>query len=106
MEICNCETLHYKANSTETGLVDDNFNFFNPKAGVTYELNKMNSLYFSYARANSEPNRTDYENGSPKPEKLNDFELGWRYLSDKIKAECQCVLYEIQRPIGFDGRVE
>jgi iron complex outermembrane receptor protein len=75
----------YKANSTETGLVDDNFNFFNPKAGVTYELNEINSLYFSYARANREPNRTDYENGSPKPEKLNDYELGWRYLSDKIK---------------------
>jgi iron complex outermembrane receptor protein len=75
----------YKANSTETGLVNDNFNFFNPKAGITYELNKMNSLYFSYARANREPNRTDYENGSPKPEKLNDFELGWRYISDKIK---------------------
>ena len=75
----------YKANSAETGLVDDNFNFFNPKAGVTYELNEINSLYFSYARANREPNRTDYENGSPKPEKLNDFELGWRYLSDKIK---------------------
>jgi iron complex outermembrane receptor protein len=75
----------YKANSTETGLVDDNFNFFNPKAGVTYELSKMNSLYFSYARANREPNRTDYENGSPKPEKLNDYELGWRYLSDKIR---------------------
>ncbi|MDR6845469.1 TonB-dependent receptor domain-containing protein [Flavobacterium granuli] len=75
----------YKANSEETGLVDDNFNFFNPKAGVTYELNEINSLYFSYARANREPNRTDYENGSPKPEKLNDFELGWRYISDKIK---------------------
>ncbi|HKO78276.1 MAG TPA: TonB-dependent receptor [Flavobacterium sp.] len=75
----------YEANSTETGLVDDNFNFFNPKAGVTYELNEINSLYFSYARANREPNRTDYENGSPKPEKLNDFELGWRYISDKIK---------------------
>ncbi|HEU4791208.1 MAG TPA: TonB-dependent receptor [Flavobacterium sp.] len=75
----------YKANSPETGLVDDNFNFFNPKAGVTYELNEINSLYFSYARANREPNRTDYENGSPKPEKLNDFELGWRYISDKIK---------------------
>jgi iron complex outermembrane receptor protein len=75
----------YKANSSDTGLVDDNFNFFNPKAGVTYQLNEINSFYFSYARANREPNRTDYENGSPKPEKLNDFELGWRYLSDKIK---------------------
>lgn len=70
--------VHYKANGDDTGLVNDNFNFFNPKAGVTFDVNKQNAVYFSYARANREPNRTDYENGSPKPEKLNDFELGWR----------------------------
>ncbi|WP_394773716.1 TonB-dependent receptor [Flavobacterium sp.] len=75
----------YKANSAETGLVDDNFNFFNPKAGLNYEINKKNTLYFSYARANREPNRTDYEGGNVKPEKLNDFELGWRFNSDKFQ---------------------
>ena len=77
--------VHYKANSYETGLVNNNFTFFNPKAGVNYTLNDKNNLYFSYARANREPNRTDYEGGSVKPEKLNDFELGWRYLSEKIQ---------------------
>ncbi|MET0759512.1 MAG: TonB-dependent receptor [Flavobacterium sp.] len=75
----------YKANGLDTGLVNDNFNFFNPKAGLTYTLNEKNNLYFSYARANREPNRTDYESGNPKPEKLNDFELGWRSNSEKIK---------------------
>jgi iron complex outermembrane receptor protein len=49
------------------------FNFFNPK-GLTYDID-TNSLYFSYARANREPNRTDYEGGNVKPEKLNDFGL-------------------------------
>ncbi len=72
-------TVSYTANGEETGLVDDTFNFFNPKAGLTYSLNPANSLYFSYAVAQREPNRNDYENGSPKSEKLNDFELGWRY---------------------------
>ncbi|MER3375529.1 MAG: TonB-dependent receptor [Allomuricauda sp.] len=71
----------YEANGDDTGLVDDTFNFFNPKAGVTFNLNPNNNFYLSYARANREPNRNDYENGSPKPEKLNDFELGWRYVS-------------------------
>jgi iron complex outermembrane receptor protein len=75
----------YKANSAETGLVDDNFNFFNPKAGLNYEINQKNTLYFSYARANREPNRTDYEGGNVKPEKLNDFELGWRLNSEKFQ---------------------
>lgn len=75
----------YKANSADTGLVDDDFNFFNPKAGLNFEINQRNTLYFSYARANREPNRTDYEGGNVKPEKLNDFELGWRFNSEKFQ---------------------
>ena len=75
----------YKANSWETGLVDDNFDFFNPKTGLNYELNEKNTFYFSYARANREPNRTDYEGGNVKPEKLNDFELGWRFKTEKTQ---------------------
>ncbi|MEO7977406.1 TonB-dependent receptor [Flavobacterium sp.] len=78
-------TVMYKANSLETGLVDDTFNFFNPKAGLNFEINQKNTLYFSYARANREPNRTDYEGGNVKPEKLNDFELGWRFNSDNFQ---------------------
>lgn len=78
-------TIRYKANGEETGLVNDNFNFFNPKAGITYTLNPNHNFYFSYARAGREPNRNDYEDGNPRPEYLNDFELGWRYLSDKLK---------------------
>ena len=78
-------TVAYKANGNDTGLVDDSFNFFNPKAGLTYTLNQNSNLYFSYARANREPNRSDYEAGSPRPEKLNDYELGWRYGTTKTK---------------------
>ena len=77
--------VRYKANSLETGLVNDNFNFFNPKAGLNFDLNSKNTLYFSFARANREPNRDDYSSGTPKPEQLNDFELGWRLTSEKSK---------------------
>lgn len=62
--------------------VNDRFSFFNPKFGLTYQMNASQQFYFSFARAHREPNRTDYENGNPVPEELNDFELGWRY-SDK-----------------------
>ncbi|MDC6364226.1 MULTISPECIES: TonB-dependent receptor [Flavobacteriaceae] len=75
----------YEANGEDTGLVDDTFNFFNPKAGITFNLNPNNNFYLSYARANREPNRNDYENGSPKPEQLNDYELGWRFVSPDIQ---------------------
>jgi iron complex outermembrane receptor protein len=79
-------TVGYEANGEDTGLVDDTFNFFNPKAGISYDLNKNNNFYFSYAVANREPNRNDYENGSPRPEKLNDWELGWRYVSPDVQV--------------------
>jgi iron complex outermembrane receptor protein len=77
--------VHYRANSAEAGLVNDNFNFFNPKAGLNYDLDGNKALYFSYARANREPNRNDYENGSPKPEQLDNYELGLRHVTNKFK---------------------
>jgi iron complex outermembrane recepter protein len=95
--------VHYKADSYETGLVNDNFNFFNPKAGVNYSVNDKNTLYLSYARAHREPNRTDYEGGSAKPEKLNDFELGWRFVSDKIKLNCNGYFMKYQDQLVLTG---
>jgi len=77
-------TVGYQANGDDTGLVDDTFNFFNPKAGITYKIGNQSNLYLSFAVANREPNRNDYENGNPRPERLNDLELGWRYVAPWI----------------------
>ncbi len=77
--------VRYKANGEDTGIVDDDFHFFNPKAGITYDLNDRHNFYLSFARANREPNRNDYESGNPRPEKLNDFELGWRILTPDFR---------------------
>ncbi|UOK42881.1 MULTISPECIES: TonB-dependent receptor [Flavobacterium] len=98
--------VNYKADSPETGLVDDTFNFFNPKAGVTYTLNEKNNFYFSYARANREPNRTDYENGSPKPEQLNDFELGWRYASPRTKLNVNAYYMGYKDQLVLTGELD
>ena len=65
--------------------VDENYSFFNPKAGLTFEANTSNSFYLSYAKANREPNRNDFENGIFTSEKLNDFELGWRFKNEAVK---------------------
>ncbi len=66
--------------------VDEKYTFFNPKAGLTLKANSNNSYYLSYARANKEPNRNDFENGVTTSEKLNDFELGWRYNTQDVKV--------------------
>ena len=61
-----------------TLLVKNKFNFFNPKAGISYAKNGWKN-YLSFSIANKEPNRDDFEAGAaqqPKPERLYDAELG------------------------------
>ena len=86
--------------------VDDNFSFFNPKAGLTYQMNDQNQLYFSYARANREPSRADYENGNPEPEGLNDFELGWRYKAPKVQINTNLYYMDYQNQLVLTGGID
>lgn len=62
--------------------VDEKFNFFNPKAGISY-TNGAHKAYASVAMSNREPERNNYtDNGSfdfPKAEKLIDTEFGYQY---------------------------
>lgn len=102
--------IDYNVDGTVSGpqdfSVDDQFAFFNPKAGLTFMLSQKQNLYFSYAKAQREPNRTDYENGSPKPEKLNDFELGWRMKKEKIQAQANLYWMEYQDQLVLTGAID
>ncbi len=58
--------------------IANHWNFVNPKAGITYSHHDW-QVYFSYALAQKEPNRDDFEAGKnqqPIPETLHDFEMG------------------------------
>lgn len=64
------------------------FDFFNPKAGILFSKNGWQA-YFSYAVANKEPNRDDFEAGltnQPKKETLHDFEAGIEKRTARITA--------------------
>jgi iron complex outermembrane receptor protein len=56
-------------------------NFFNPKAGISAQLNPQNRLFASFSVGNKEPSRDDYviapPNDQPKPQRLYDLELGY-----------------------------
>jgi len=59
-------------------LIHTDYNFFNPKLGVSYNRDGWNA-YLSYSRAAKEPNRDDFEASltqQPRAEKLNDIEFG------------------------------
>lgn len=73
--------VHYAMNGFRNNpavFVTRDFNFINPKAGITYSYNGLQA-FISYALGNKEPNRDDFEAGKarqPKHETLHDFELG------------------------------
>ncbi|TKK66689.1 TonB-dependent receptor [Ilyomonas limi] len=72
------------------------FNFINPKAGISYTKHGWNA-YISYALANKEPNRDDFEAGEtdqPKHETLNDFEAG--ISNQKKNYNWSATLYYMQ----------
>ena len=75
--------VFYQANSIKFNDVNDTFRFFNPKAGITYTLNQASSIYGYFGIANKEPRRDDYESGSIKPERLQDYELGYKFKNKK-----------------------
>ena len=98
--------VQYKADSPETGLVNDTFRFFNPKAGLNYKFDEANTMYFSYARANREPNRTDYENGGVRPETLDDVELGWRLNNEKIQLNTNIYYMAYKNQLILTGKLD
>ncbi|SEN79882.1 iron complex outermembrane recepter protein [bacterium A37T11] len=64
--------------------------FFNPKLGVTYQVSNTDNIYLSYAMGHKEPIGDDYENSTPdsrpKPEKMQDVELGYRTSGQEVSA--------------------
>lgn len=59
---------------------EGDFHFLNPKLGLNFYASPSDVLYFYYGMAHREPNRSDYIDNSeiPRPEKLHDFELGYK----------------------------
>ena len=70
--------------------LEDQLGFFNPKFGFSYLPNSHSTWYTSFAVANREPNRDDYLSALsnfPKPERLYDTELGYKYAGKKGALE-------------------
>ena len=67
-------------------IINKKYSFFNPKLGLSFQKNSW-SGYLSFSRGQKEPNRDDFEAGlnqQPKPEKLDDLELGFEKRTNKF----------------------
>ena len=74
-----------------------NFQFFNPKVGLTYLL-KNHTFYGVFAIANREPVRKDFRENKtsarPEHESMENVELGYRYSSGRKRLNVN--LYNMQ----------
>jgi len=87
-----------------------NFEFFNPKLGIFYQLDDQQNLYANFARANREPNRDNYVDADPKGklptfETLNDFELGYKYNSHRFVMGINAYYMLYQNQLILTGEI-
>ena len=103
--------VKYNTSGTTSDLVnmviDKSYGFFNPKIGLSYKLNPNSLLYVSYARANREPNRTDYEsNPDIQPERLNDIEFGWRLRNKNMSLNLNSYFMLYDEQLILTGEID
>jgi len=64
------------------------FNFFNPKAAISYSINSKQLLFASYGIGHREPVRKDFRESTttsrPLAEAMSDLEVGYNYTSPKL----------------------
>ena len=85
------------------------FTFFNPKAGLMYDLNNKNNLYASVSVAHREPVRDDFvqssQNSRPKHEQLINVESGYRYRGKRFFLNANYYLMEYKDQLILTGEI-
>ena len=87
--------------------VDQHWLFINPKVGLKYCKDGYNA-YLSYAIANKEPNRDDFEAGTtelPKHETLHDIELGIEKSFENIKVSAALYHMYYRNQLVLTGKI-
>ncbi|SCY31253.1 iron complex outermembrane recepter protein [Nonlabens sp. Hel1_33_55] len=87
-------------------LTDERYDFFNPKAGAVYRFNPSNQLYGSVARAQREPSRADFQNGSPEAEDLIDYELGYRFAKPSMNVNVNLYYMDYKDQLVLTGEID
>ena len=87
----------------------DDLSFFNPKAGLFYQLSPRTEAYASFAVANREPNRNDYTENPigrwPKPERLYNTEIGWKHRWNKAALGANFYHMDYRDQLVLNGQI-
>ena len=88
-------TVMYGVNLDKRYVIDNHYNFFNPKFGINYDINARHKLYASYGIGHKEPVRNNFMQQIANPdradtkasaERLNDLEVGYKFQSPTFAA--------------------
>lgn len=89
--------------------LDETFDFFNPKAGLFWQINKNHSTYASFAVAQKEPTRNNYTDGFftelPKAERLLDYEWGYTFHSARFSAAINLYYMDYRNQLVLTGQL-
>ncbi len=105
MRIVNYKTAGLTSDKVNM-VVDEQYEFFNPKFGASYSLNQGNQLYVSYGRASREPRRSDFEQGVFTPEILDDYELGWRFTGENNTLSANLYYMDYKDQLVLTGQLD
>ena len=89
--------------------VDKDYDFFNPKAGAFYEINRNMKLYGSVAVAHREPTRNNFTDArrdvDPRAERLIDYEAGFVFSNDAFRAGANFYYMDYKDQLVLTGEV-
>lgn len=84
-------------------------NFFNPKAGISFDINNKNNVYLSYGMGNKEPNRDDYITSTPttrpKTESMHDIEAGYRLKLNSLSCDLNAFYMYYKNQLVLTGEI-
>ncbi len=88
---------------------DKSFTFFNPKAGLNYQISEQSTAYASYSIGNREPNRDDFVESTteiqPSAETLRDLEAGYRVQGSKAAFSANFYYMDYKNQLVLTGQV-
>ncbi len=88
--------------------IAQSYDFFNPKAGLTFTLTDRTELYGSFSVAHKEPVRDDFVDNpgvTPKPELLRNLEVGARHRGDNHMLVLNYYLMDYENQLVLTGEI-
>lgn len=108
--------ISYDMSGTDSDITEMEYSrkyfFFNPKAGLSFDLSRISSVYASVSLGHKEASRDDIKESiksnrgdSIRPERMIDFELGYRLATSKYAVGINFYDMEYKDQLVATGRL-